>query len=272
MLLALVALSTAAIAKTVPPPPPPPSSEKVPVPELLKEESANYDLCLTTARTYPEQGFELAGRWEGIGGGQAAQHCAAVALIGLHQYAEAATRLETLATSTKRGDDVRAGLFAQAGQAWFLDDKNDRAFADQSTALKIAAPHSAQAAALFVDRAQTLADSGKYDDAVSDLTDALAIEPMNVDALTFRASAYRNLDKIDPALHDAEKAVALDPKNPDARLMRGNLYAAVNRPNDARQDWLVVLESAPDSDAATSARANLERMDVKGEDQPAAHK
>ena len=31
-----------------------------PVPALEQENAANYRLCLSTARSYPEQGFELA--------------------------------------------------------------------------------------------------------------------------------------------------------------------------------------------------------------------
>lgn len=243
-----------------------------PTPSLAPEEApVNYQLCLSTARSYPEQGFELAGRWVGLGGGEPAKHCEAVALIGLHQYAEAAHRLEELEGASKQGADIRAGMLAQAGQAWFLGDDNEHAYADQTAALKIAPQNSAQAATILTDRAATLADSGKYDDAVVDLTAALAIQPQNADALTFRANAYRDLDKTDLALADAEHAVALDGNNVDARLMRGILYLLAGRGADARQDWLKILQIAPKSDAARSARDNLERLDVnvgEGKGQP----
>jgi len=236
------------------------------VPALAPEEGpANYDLCLSTARSYPEQGFELAGRWEGLGGGEPARHCTAVALIGLHQYAEAAKRLQALAESSKQSADIRAGMLAQAGQAWFLGGDNDRAYAAQSAALKLAPQTSLQAVDILVDRAATLADAGKYDEAVVDLTAALAIQPGNIDALTFRASAYRALDKIDPALADAEAAVAGDGNNPDARLMRGILYALKGRDAEARKEWVKTVDLAPTSDAARAAKANMERLDVKGE-------
>jgi len=107
-LLVAVGIARAEEPKSARPAPPP-------VPALEKENAANYQLCLSTARTYPEQGFELAGRWEGLGGGEAAKHCAAVALIGLHQYPEAAQRLMALALSSKQSADIRAGMLAQAG-------------------------------------------------------------------------------------------------------------------------------------------------------------
>jgi tetratricopeptide (TPR) repeat protein len=249
----------------------PPAPESPP-PTLSPEEApANYQLCLSTARSFPEQGFELAGRWEGLGGGEPAKHCAAVALIGLHQYAEAASRLEDLAAASKQSADIRAELLSQAGQAWFLGDDNDHAYAAQSAALKLAPPNSPLAATLLTDRAATLADAGKYDDAVTDLTAALAAQPKNVDALTFRANAYHDLDKNDLALADAERAVALDGNNAEARLMRGILYVQAGRNADARQDWLKVLQIAPTSDAARSARDNLAQLDVNAgaKDQPA---
>jgi tetratricopeptide (TPR) repeat protein len=241
-----------------------------PSPPLKPEEGpANYDLCLSTARSYPEQGFELAGRWEGLGGGEPAKHCSAVALIGLHQYAEAAQRLEALAKASKQPADVRAGMLAQAGQAWSLNGDKDRAYAAQSAALKLAPQGSPRSADILVDRAMTLADMGKYDDAVIDLSAALAIVPRDADALTFRASAYRALDKIDLALADAESAVAADGKNPDARLERGILYAAKGRAAAARQDWLAVVRIAPNSEAARAAKDDLARLDVKaGEPAP----
>jgi len=254
------------------PPKAPPKAGAPAIPKLSPDEGpANYDFCLSTARSYPEQGFEMAGRWEGVGGGEPARHCAAVALIGLHQYSEAAGRLEKLAEESKGGPDVRAGMLAQAGQAWFLNGDNEHAYADQTTALKLAPEKSSQSADILVDRAATLADSGKYEDTVIDLTAALAIEPNNVDALTFRANAYHDMGKNELALADAERAVTMDGNDPAARLMRGILYVHDGRGADARQDWLKVLQIAPNSDAAKSARENLERLDVNvGKDKPPA--
>jgi tetratricopeptide (TPR) repeat protein len=252
-----------------------PKSEKPaapPVPALEKENAANYRLCLSTARSYPEQGFELAGRWEGLGGGEPAKHCAAVALIGLREYPEAAKRLTALALSSKQSADIRAGMLAQAGQAWFLAGNSYLALETQTAALKIVPEKTLQAADILIDRAQTEADAKKYNEAVADLTAALAIDPYNAEAYTFRANAYHDMDRNEAALADAEKAVATDNNNAGAHLMRGILYLAAGRSSEARQDWMKVLELAPDSDAAKAAQHDIESLDVEVKSEPEPEK
>src|SRR5437868_443715 len=69
-----------------------------------------YVVCLELAAARPEAGIEMAGKWRGLGGGEPADHCAAVALIGLKDYFEAAKRLEDLATSSKQSAGLRAGM------------------------------------------------------------------------------------------------------------------------------------------------------------------
>ena len=65
--------------------------------KVAAERAKRYGECMATARRRPQDGFEDAIAWRAEGGGTAADHCAAVALIGLEQYSEAANRLERLA-------------------------------------------------------------------------------------------------------------------------------------------------------------------------------
>jgi len=80
-------------------------------------QAAEYQRCMILARKRPQEGFETAIGWRSLGGGDAADHCAAVALIELEQYGEAAKRLERLAQISIEEPPVKAGLFDQAGQA-----------------------------------------------------------------------------------------------------------------------------------------------------------
>lgn len=225
----------------------------------LEDPATTYRLCLDTARAYPDQGFELAGKWLGLGGGEPARHCRAVALIGLREFAEAATSLEELAQSSKQPARIRAGMLAQAGQAWLLGEDPTRADAALTAALTL----SPKDPTLLIDRAGILADSGKYWEAIDDLNTALDAAPNHTDALTYRASAYRLVDAPDLALEDAERALAIDPRHLGALLERGILLHAAKRNDEARQQWIRILELAPQSGEADAARANLERMDVK---------
>ncbi len=223
--------------------------------------SHTYEVCLMTAKNEPEKGFEMAGKWLTLGGGAPAKHCEAIALIGMKEYSEAATRLEALAGLNEE-ESVKAGVLSQAGQAWLLQGDLTRALDAQTKALEAMPVKNHQHAYILVDRAATYADAGKYVEAVQDLDASLAIDAQNSDALAFRASARRHLNDVDVALIDAEQAVAMDPHNIIGLLERGIIYKMKKRDNDARQDWLRIIQIAPDSEAGKAARTNIERLDV----------
>ncbi|MBL8643221.1 MAG: hypothetical protein JNK21_04750 [Rhodospirillaceae bacterium] len=236
------------------------SNKGTPAPDTL-DPAKTYALCLDTARLYPEQGVEFAGKWVGLGGGEPAKHCQAVAMMGLREYGEAATRLEELAENSKRGVEVRVGMLAQAAQSWLLQGDTERAYAAQTAALKLK-PNDVK---LLIDRAMTLAEAKNYWEAIDDLNAAVAADAKNAEAYAFRASAYRMVSADDLAMDDAERALALDPNNIGALLERGILRRMARNDAGARQDWLRILQIAPDSETAKVARANIERLDVNPE-------
>ena len=80
-------------------------------------QTREYGACMRLARVSPTEGFETALAWSDAGGGGAAEHCAAVALFSMGQYAEAAIRFEDLAEELRANTSLRAELLAQAGQA-----------------------------------------------------------------------------------------------------------------------------------------------------------
>jgi tetratricopeptide (TPR) repeat protein len=223
------------------------------------DDAQKYQHCIWLARQKPEDGWEESLSWGSLGGGEPARQCGAIALVGLKQYAEAATRLEDLARSSHSSPMLRAGMLAQAGQAWLLAGKPERAYAAQTTALQLVpgAPD------LLVDRAESLAEAKNYRDAVTDLDQALTVGPDRVDALTFRATAKRYLDDLKGAGEDVAKALSIDPQNPDAWLESGIIKRLNGNAAQARQDWLKVLQIAPKSPAADAARRNIEILDVK---------
>lgn len=235
-------------------------AQGTPAPDAFTPAEA-YKMCLNMARAYPEQGLEFAGKWVGLGGGEPSKHCQAVALMGLREYGEAASRLEELAQNSKQSNDIRAGMLAQAAQSWLLMGDMARAHAAQTAALKLT-PNDPR---LLLDRAMTLAEAKNYWEAIDDLNSAIALDPANADAYAFRASAYRMVSADDLALDDAERALGLDPANVSALLERGNLRRMAGDDAGARKDWMKILELAPDSEAGKSARANIERLDVRVE-------
>ena len=226
------------------------------------EAAKDYADCMTLARSQPEQAFENATAWEGVGGAEAARHCAAVALLGLGHYGEAAGRLQALAEAVKGPQaGLRPGLLAQAGQAWMLAAEPLRAYAVQSAALKLE-PENVE---LWIDRAVTLATAENYWEAIDDLNEAESLAPARADILIFRASAYRFVEANDLALEDVDRGLSLDPNNPEGLLERGILRRLKGDEAGARADWLKTLTVAPGSPAAQAAQANLEALDVKAE-------
>ena len=223
---------------------------------------ARYAACMTLAREDPEAGFDSALTWEGLGGGNPARHCIAVALIGLGHHAEGASRLENLAeTLTPSTLSLRSEILAQSGQAWLLAGNLERAHAVQSIALQFD-PDNPE---LLVDRSITLASAENYGEALEDLNAAEGLAPDRVDILIYRASAYRFLDQEDLALKDVERALMLEPNNPFALLERGILRRLSGDDAGARADWLRVTTLAEEQPVADMARANLEKLDVKVE-------
>ena len=221
--------------------------------------SAEYEDCLMQAEVAPDQAYDRARSWEAMGGGEAAQHCAAVALIGLGHYVEAGERLEALATRLARAGEVALSLdaLAQAGQAWLLAENLERAYAVQTAALEQAPGH----VEILVDRAVTLAAAENYEDALADLDRALELAPGRPDVLIYRASARRFLGDTAAALADVEQALVLDPDNPEGLLERGNLRRLKGDLDGARADWqraATLAEGLPTGDAAQANIAKLE--------------
>jgi len=223
--------------------------------------SQRYDSCLADTRRDPAAALKSAETWHQLGGGFPAEHCAAIALIGLKRYSEAAQRLEALASQMMNEPaELRGDALDQAGQAWLLADQPDRAKAAFDAALSFV-PHKPD---FLIDRSEALADGGRYWEAIDDLNRALEANPKNVDALVFRASAYRHVggtDALELAQADANRALVLSPNSVPGLLERGNIRRLRGDNAGAKADWQRVIALAPQSDAARYARDNLAHVD-----------
>lgn len=223
-------------------------------------ESRHYAKCMELARGDPDIGYKAAQAWRADGGGIAARHCMAVALLGLGHYAQAAQMLKTLADgATAMGKGFRFELLTQAANAWLIAGKPATAYEIQTEALEMR-PHDVD---LLIDRSISLASTARYWEALDDLNLALEIDPERADALIFRASAYRRLDVLDLAEANVVRALEIAPGHPEALLERGNIRRLKGDLDGARKDWLAVVAAGADTPEAAAARLNLERMDAK---------
>jgi tetratricopeptide (TPR) repeat protein len=234
-------------------------------PRNAEADAATYDRCVKLAKQNPGAAQSLAQTWHEQGGAHPAEHCAAVALVGLKRYKEAATRLEALAQAmTTAPAGLRADVFDQAGQAWLLAGDAVRAYAAAGQALGLQ-PNDPE---LLLDRAEAAASAGYYDKAVADLDHVLKADPGRVEALIYRASANRALSRRDAALADVEKALALTPNSVPGLLERGNVRRLNGDLEGARADWERIGQIAPGSQADMAARANIEHLETTGDTTP----
>lgn len=235
----------------------PPGPAKPEPPRPADSDAATYARCMKLAEENPAAARKLAQGWRDKGGAHPAEHCLAVALIGLKQYKEAAGRLEKLAQDMVHAPSgLRADVLAQAAQAWQLAGDAGRAYAADGLALGLR-PDDRE---LLVDRAAAAGSAGWYDKAVADLDRVLQSDPGRLDALVYRASAYRALGRLDPALADIEAALKLAPGSAPALLERGNIRVLRGDVNGARQDWAQVAGQG--GAAASAAKANLARLET----------
>jgi tetratricopeptide (TPR) repeat protein len=236
-------------------------------PRSAAADAATYARCMTLARDNPAAAQRLAAGWQKRGGAHPADHCFAVALIGLGRYGEAAGRLDKLAEAMVHAPaGLRGGVLEQAAQAWLLAGDPTHAYADDGAALGLH-PDDAE---LLVDRAEAAGAAGWFDKAIADLDRVLQADPMRLDALIYRASAYRELGQLAPALADVDTALRQAPDSVPALLERGNIRRLHGDTRGARRDWQLVAALAPPaSSAAIAAKANIARLDALGEATPA---
>jgi regulator of sirC expression with transglutaminase-like and TPR domain len=226
---------------------------------LAATDNFSYDACLKKADRHPDQALEMAMNALGEGDDAGAEHCAAIALVGLKQFGEAARRLDKLARKASAGGaEVRAQLLGQAGNAWILAGQPELATASFTAALALM-PGEAE---YLIDRARASAAQKKWAAAEADLSSALVEEPGNAMALVLRSSARRAQKNLQGAMGDVTQALILDPENVEALAERGLLRAAQGDKAGARKDFLAVLERAPESEAAASARIQIEKLEV----------
>jgi len=223
-----------------------------PVPPRIAE-GTTYDRCLDMLDSDPSGADAMAASMAATGGGEAAEHCHALAQVELGNSADGAALLDKLAASSGAPAASRAVVFGQADQAWTMAGKPDQAYASATNALKL----SPDDPDLLLGHAIAAVALQRYGEAVADLSHALDLDPKRADALILRAGAWRNLDRLDQAEADIDHAFAMDSDDPDAFLERGIIRQRRGDLTGARSDWEHATELAPDTPTGDLAQQNL---------------
>lgn len=98
-------------------------------------------------------------------------------------------------------------------------------------ALAVSSGYSAAMAAwydnenTFLDRGKQSYNSGAFDQAISQLSECLKLNPNRADAYYWRAMAYQGIKQQDKALKDLDEAIRLAPDSATCYLNRGLIYS-----------------------------------------------
>ncbi len=259
---AVVLCLAPAAVRAEPPTTPPVTGDETPppippVPPRLAD-GGDYQHCLDMVADDPAGAYAFADAWFATGGGAPALHCQALGEIALGDPQSGASLLEKAAAASKAPEGARAAVLGQAVQAWLMADDAARAYEAAGKAVELA-PDDPD---LLIDRSIAAATMERYMDAIDDLDRALALDSRRVDALTFRAAAWRNEGRLEAARADIDRAVALEPDNPEALLERGIERQRDGDATGARADWERAKSLAPDSATADLAEQNLALLDA----------
>ncbi len=214
-----------------------------------------YDRCLELVKHDAARASTEAGAWASAGGGSAALHCEALALVELKRFPEAAQRLED-AASNRALPPLRAELLDQAGNAWLLAGNP----ANAETALTSALALDPKNEDILSDRARERGLARNWTGALSDLTAVLAIDPDRADVYVLRASALHAQGKRNEARADIAHALDIYPDYPEALVERGAMRLESGDRAGARADWQTAAREAPGSDAGATARTRLAQL------------
>jgi tetratricopeptide (TPR) repeat protein len=227
-------------------------------------QSPAYQECTKLAASSPEQALAKADAWLKIDSGVAAYHCRAMALFGLHRYAEAGDTLIT-ARSGLAPDDVttRSYVTRQAVQAYQNANAVDKALNALNTQIgEIGdvrgdnANAAKQTSGLLLERSRIHVTYGKLNDAARDLDHAVSLTPVNEEVLLARASVFETIGDTQLARNDLDAVLTINPNNTVAKQHKLKLAGkATVTVQPQPEKVLAPVASQPPAPSAAAAAA-----------------
>lgn len=224
------------------------------------------DGCLAEVNGNPLQASEAARAWlEKARGAEILQagHCLGVALGRLERWDEAEQAF-TVARGAAGGNNriERARLGAMAGNAALAAGRPEAALAalDGAHGDALGAGDKPLAGDIAIDRARALVALKRDGEAAMALDEARATIPGNPQAWLLSATLARRMGKLPEAQAQIEKAAELMPVDPDIGLEAGVIAVLAGRDEAARKSWQSVIDAAPSSDAAVTARGYIAQL------------
>ena len=234
----------------------------------LTAEQARLEVCLDRARTDPATAISEASRWTAESSGAETsfpQHCLGMAYTALLRWQAAEQAFLAAREAAGPGNPVRrAQLATMAANAALAEERAEAALA----ALGLAATDAAAAgddalrAIVEVDRARAMVLQGREGEAEIVLASARTLDPQAPFAWLLSATLARRLGKLDEAQGFIETAAAMSPNYPETGLEAGVIAMLQGREEAAATSWRSVIEVAPDSEEAATARSYLAQLEA----------
>lgn len=196
-----------------------------------------------------------------------AGECLGIALMRQAKW-DAAERAFLAARDAAEDKPLRARLGAMAGNAALAHGSAAAALIALDSAKADAGADPALTGGIAVDRARALVMLKRNAEAATALAEARAATPGDADAWLLSATLSRRMNKLAEAQAQIEKAAALSPADPDVGLEAGLIAVLAGQEEAARRSWQSVLSTAPDSDAAATAKGYLAQLSPQGTKKP----
>ncbi len=89
------------------------------------------------------------------------------------------------------------------------------------------------------------ANMGRFELAIHEMNNALAMDSLNSDYYVLRGRLYLDLEKLQLALKDFNHAIVLNPDNPAAYIYRAIFYTRIKKYREALEDYEVLIRLKP---------------------------
>lgn len=149
----------------------------------------------------------------------------------------------TLLQQTDVAPDALASIYTARGRAWLREEEPEEAVSDFTRALELQPANTA----LLQDRARAHTRLGAHTQAAADWSAIIALLPTSDSAYLRRADAYLAAGDTAAALADFNSVLGRDARNLEARIGRGNVFVALDQKADAYREFDLAQEIAPKS-------------------------
>ncbi len=146
-------------------------------------------------------------------------------------------------------DPQNPAPYTMRGELWRLQGNLQHSLGDHNTSLSLKPTEEA-----YNNRAWTLMDQGKLDDAIADCNQAIQLNPNFYLAYATLGVIEQKQQNFTASLNDLNKAVSLDEKLPQALTFRGSTWLGLGNYNNALNDFNKALQNQSDFAAAYAGR------------------